>query len=163
MQADEKVQSHNEFKPFASGCRESSGKKLYGRSPKPSWVSDVACLLTDEGWLYLAGQKDLLTEEIAGYAMGERMTRDLVSQALFRDVAAKCAAAVRASMSRKGNCYDNTSIEGFWALKNESLRHCRFSNRQEAMREITEYMEIFYNRRRRQKRLAYLSPAAYEK
>lgn len=93
MQADEKVQSHDEFKPFASGCRESSGKKLYGLSPKPSWVSDVACFLTDEGSLYLAGRKDLLTEEIAGYAMGERMTGNLVSQALFRAVAAKRPAA----------------------------------------------------------------------
>jgi len=114
--------------------------------------------------LYLAGRKDLFTGEIAGYAMGERMTGSLVSRALFRAVTAKCAAAMRASMSRKGNCYDNAPIESFRGiLKNEPLHQCRFSTRQEAMREITAYMEIFYNRQRRQTRLAYLSSAAYEK
>ena len=67
-------------------------------------------------------------------------------------------------MSRKGNCYDNAPMESFWGtLKNELVHHRRYATRQEATREITEYIEIFYNRQRRQKRLGYLSPAAYER
>ena len=67
-------------------------------------------------------------------------------------------------MSRRGNCYDNAPIESFWGmLKNELVHHRRSATRHEAMQEITEYIEIFYNRQRRQKRLGYLSPAAYER
>lgn len=69
-----------------------------------------------------------------------------------------------ASMSRKSNCYDNAPMESFWGtLKQELLHHRRYHTRQEAIQDITEYIEIFYNRQRRQKRLGYLSPAAYEK
>ena len=71
---------------------------------------------------------------------------------------------MRASMSRRGNCYDNAPIESFWGvLKNELIHHRRYSSRQEAIQEITEYIEIFYNRQRRQERLNYLLPAAFEK
>jgi transposase InsO family protein len=132
--------------------------------------------------------KDLFTGEVVGYAMGERMTKNLVSQSLFRAVSTKRPAAglihhsdrgsqycalefqkllkqfgMQASMSRRGNCYDNAPIESFWGvLKNELVHHRRYATRQQAMREITEYIEIFYNRQRRQQRLGYLSPAAYE-
>jgi len=69
-----------------------------------------------------------------------------------------------ASMSRKGNCYDNAPMESFWGmLKSELVHHRRYRPRQEAIREITEHIEVFYNRQRRQKRLGYLSPAAYER
>jgi transposase InsO family protein len=69
-----------------------------------------------------------------------------------------------ASMRRKGNCYDNAPIESFWGtLKNELVYHRDYLTRQEAIKDITEYIEIFYNRQRRQKRLGYLSPAAYKK
>jgi putative transposase len=158
-------------------------------TPNQAWVTDITYIPTAEGWLYLAGHKDLFTGEVVGYAMGERMTKNLVSQSLFRAVAAKRPAAglihhsdrgsqycalefqklleqfgMQASMSRRGNCYDNAPIESFWGmLKNELVHHRRYATRQEAMREITEYIEIFYNRQRRQKRLDYLSPAAYER
>ena len=157
-------------------------------TPNQVWVTDLTYIPTGEGWLYLAGHKDLFTGEVVGYAMGERMTKNLVSQSLFRAVAAKrppaglihhsdrgsqyCANeyrnlleqfGMRASMSRRGNCYDNAPIESFWGmLKNELVHHRRYATRQEAIREITAYIEIFYNRQRRQKRLGYLSPAAYE-
>jgi putative transposase len=66
-------------------------------------------------------------------------------------------------MSRRGNCYDNAPMESFCgALKNELVYHQQYDTRQQAIREITEYIEIFYNRQRRQARLEYLSPAAYE-
>ena len=67
-------------------------------------------------------------------------------------------------MSRRGDCYDNATIERFCGvLKNELILHRRYTTRQEAMQEITEYIEIFYNHIRRQKRLGYLSPVAFER
>ena len=66
--------------------------------------------------------------------------------------------------SGTGNCYDNASMENFWAtLKTELVFHRRFATRQQAIREITEYIEVFYNRQRIQKQLGYLSPAAFER
>ena len=157
------------------------------KAPNQAWVTDITYIPTDEGWLYLAGVKDLFSGELVGYAMSNRMTTPLVMQALFRAVAAKrpekgllhhsdrgsqyCAHAyqkllrqfgMQASMSRKGNCWDNAPMESFWgALKTELVHHQRFSTREEAQREITEYIEIFYNRIRKQARLGYLSPAAF--
>jgi len=68
-----------------------------------------------------------------------------------------------ASMSRKGKCYDNAPMESFWGtLKQELVYQKRYRTRQEAMQDITEYIEVFYNRQRRQAKLGYLSPVAYE-
>jgi putative transposase len=65
-------------------------------------------------------------------------------------------------MSGRGNCFDNAPMESFWGtLKQELVHHCHYTTRQEAIRDITEYIEIFYNRQRRQARLGFLSPAAY--
>lgn len=155
--------------------------------PNRVWVSDITYVPTDEGWLYLAGHKDLFTSEIVGYAMGERLTRSLVSQSLFRALAAKrpekglihhsdrgsqyCSYEyqqlldqfnLKVSMSEKGNCFDNAPMESFWGtLKQELVHHRHYSSRQEAIRDITEYIEIFYNRQRLQAKLGFLAPAAY--
>jgi putative transposase len=157
-------------------------------TPNCVWVSDITYIPTNEGWLYLAGHKDLFNGEIVGYAMGARITKNLVSQSLFRAVAAKrpkqglihhsdrgsqyCAYEFReiidqfgmqASMSRRGNCYDNAPMESFWGtLKQELVYHRCYRIRQEAIQDITEYIEVFYNRQRRQARLSFLSPVAYE-
>jgi len=157
--------------------------------PNEVWLSDITYIPTEEGWLYLAGHKDLFTREIVGYALGNRITKNLVSQSLFKAVAAKrpglglihhsdrgsqyCAYEYRklldqfkmkASMSRKGDCYDNAPMESFWGtVKNELVHHRRYRTREEAIREISEYIEVFYNRQRRQARLGYLSPAVYER
>jgi transposase InsO family protein len=143
---------------------------------------------TEEGWLYCATHKDLFNGEIVGYALGSRITKSLVGQSLFRAIAAKRPAkglihhsdrgsqycsleyqkllaqfGIKTSMSRKGNCYDNAPMESFWGtMKNELVYHQRYATREQAIREITEYIEVFYNRQRRQARLGYLSPAAYE-
>jgi putative transposase len=158
-------------------------------APNQIWLTDITYIPTEEGWLYLAGHKDVFTGEIVGYAMGPRMTKNLVSQSLFRAVAAKgpvpglihhsdrgsqyCSPEyrklldqfhMRVSMSRKGDCYDNAPMESFWGtLKSELVHHRRYGTRREAIHEISEYIEIFYNRQRRQARLGYLSPAAYER
>ncbi len=65
-------------------------------------------------------------------------------------------------MSRRGNCYDNAPMESFWGiLKQELVNHRHYRNRREAIEDIAEYIEIFYNRQRRQAQLGFLSPAAY--
>lgn len=107
--------------------------------PNETWLTDITYVPTEEGWLYVAGVKDLYTCEVVGYAMGARMTTDLVSHALRKAVGAKrprpglihhsdrgsqyCAHDYQEqlrqwgmipSMSRKGNCYDNAPMESFW-------------------------------------------------
>jgi len=158
-------------------------------APNKVWVSDITYVPTDEGWLYVAGHKDLFSGNIVGYAMGERLTKNLVSQSLFKALAAKHPAdglihhsdrgsqycsqeyrtlmerfGLKVSMSGKGNCYDNAPMESFWGtLKQELVHHRRYRTRLEATRDIIEYIEIFYNRQRRQARLGFLSPVVYEK
>jgi len=155
--------------------------------PNEAWVTDITYVMTDEGWLYLAGVKDVFTCELVGYAMGPRMTQDLTAQALWRAVRSKrpppglihhsdrgtqyCADdywklvaqfGMVASMSRKGNCYDNAPMESFWgSLKNEMIHHQRYATRANAESAIKEYIEIFYNRQRRHSRLGYVSPASF--
>lgn len=144
---------------------------------------------THEGWLYLASHKDLFTGEIVGYAMGERFARDLTAQSPLRAFQSKrpCQGLIhhsdrgsqycsrehrsleerlglRASMSGTGNCYDNAPMKSFWGtLKQELVHHRRYGSRQEAVQDITEYIDIFDNRQRRQARLGFLSPAAFER
>lgn len=155
--------------------------------PNEVWTGDITYISTDEGWLYLAALKDVFSCEIVGYAMGPRMTTELVSKALFRAVqhhrpqpglihhtdrgSQYCAKAYRdlqtqfmmcSSMSRKGNCFDNAPIESFWgSLKNELVHHCRYATRAEAEASIREYIEVFYNRQRRHSRLGNLAPAEF--
>ena len=149
------------------------------------WVTDITYIPTKEGWFYLARHKDLFTGEVVGHAMSHRITKELISRSLFRAVAAErpdkglihhsdrgsqyCSHAyiklrdqfgMKSSMSRN----DNAPIESFrGTLKSELVNHRHYKTRNEAIKEIREYIEIFYNRQRRQVRLNYLSPAAYEK
>jgi len=155
--------------------------------PNAVWVSDITYVPTDEGWLYMAGHKDLFTSEIVGYAMGERLTRNLVNQSLLQAVSTRrpekgllhhsdrgsqyCSHEYQGllrqfgldvSMSGRGNCFDNAPMESFWGiLKQELINHRHYRTRREAIKDITEYIELFYNRQRRQAKLGFLSPAAY--
>ncbi|WP_370660989.1 IS3 family transposase [Massilia cavernae] len=155
--------------------------------PNEAWVTDITYIPTGEGWLYLAGIKDVFTCEMVGYALGARMTQELTAQALWRAVRSKrpppglihhsdrgsqyCADDYRKlvkqfgmlpSMSRKGNCYDNAPMESFWgSMKNEMIHHHRYATRADAESAIKEYIEIFYNRQRRHSRLGYESPARF--
>ena len=158
-------------------------------APNQAWVSDLTYIWTDEGWLYLAGIKDLFNGELVGYAMSERTTRTLVMQALFEYPAAlkrpghglilhsgprrsvllaglsgSCEAVrhenVHEPQGRLLGQRPDGKLLGF-PEKNELVHHMRFATRQEARNAITEYIEIFYNRRRKRARLGYLSPAAF--
>jgi len=157
--------------------------------PATVWGTDLTYIATDEGWLYLAGVKDFATREIVGHAMGERMTTELVQTALRKALGFRkplpgslcihhsdrgsqyCSREYRsdiekaglvASMSRKGNCYDNAPTESFWGhLKQELVYHRHFRTRAEATAAIREYIEIFYNRMRRHSALGNTAPSVY--
>lgn len=157
-------------------------------APDKVYVSDITYIPTGEGWLYLAGHKDLCSGRIVGYAMAERMTKNLVCESLLKAVALKrpanglinhsdrgsqyCSSdygdllkkfGMLPSMSGTGNCYDNAPMESFWGtLKQELVYHERYRTREEAKKSIIEYIEVFYNRQRRQAKLGFLSPVAFE-
>jgi transposase InsO family protein len=139
-------------------------------APNEVWLTDITYITTG-----------------VGYAMSERMTQELTGRALFRAVQQKRPAAglihhsdrgsqycahdyrkllkqfgMQASMSRRGNCFDNAPMESFWgSLKNELVHHCRYATRAEAEASIREFIEIFYNRQRRHSRLGYIAPAVF--
>ena len=153
------------------------------------WLSDITYVRTAEGWLYLAGIKDLHSCEIVGYAMSARMTTQLTLDALNSAYKARkpakglilhsdrgsqyCAheyqgraqkLGMRVSMSRRGNCYDNAPMESLWgSLKTELVHHRQFATHDEARAAITEWIELFYNRQRLHSRLGYLAPAEFAK
>ena len=158
-------------------------------APNQVWVSDITYCRTDEGWLYLATVKDLFHKGIVGWAAASTMTRDLVIQALenavqryrpaaglihhsdrgvqycshdFQNVLTKYG--MTCSMSRKGNCYDNACAETFFStIKLEMIYHRHFATRDQAKRAIFEYIEVFYNRKRRHQGLGYLAPVDFMK
>lgn len=155
--------------------------------PDQVWTADITYLATGEGWLYLAMVLDLHTRQIVGWAMRERMTDDLVIDALrmawFRrrprpdlifhsDRGSQyCSHAFQnqlaaygmlASMSRKGNCWDNAPSESFFnSLKNERVHGARYETRDEARADVFDYIEVFYNRSRRHSALGGISPLSF--
>ncbi len=163
------------------------GQKFDVSTPSTVWGTDITYVPTDEGWLYLAGVKDFASREILGYAMGSTMSTELVQTALrkavrFRKPSAGCIHhsdrgsqycaldyrkdvqkfGMIASMSRKGNCYDNAPTESLWGhLKQELIHQRRFHTRNEAMAAIREYIEIFYNRMRRHSALGNMAPSVF--
>jgi transposase InsO family protein len=156
-------------------------------APGKVWGTDITYILTDEGWLYLAGVKDFGSREIVGYAMGSSMNKELVQAALKTALRNRtplpgcihhsdrgsqyCSkdyrrdiekAGLHASMSRRGNCYDNAPTESFWGcLKQELIYHRRFATRAAAMAAIQEYIVIFYNRVRRHSSIGNMAPSIY--
>jgi len=156
--------------------------------PNQIWVADITYIETAEGWLYLAAILDLYSRKIVGWAMSERIDTILILKALAMALlhrnaptgllfhsdrgvqyasadyrAALANAGLTASMSRKGNCYDNAFIESFWStLKMELIYRRAFCTRQEAKREIFDYIEVFYNRQRSHTALGGLSPVDFE-
>ncbi|WP_246608780.1 IS3 family transposase [Paenibacillus agaridevorans] len=162
-------------------------QKFKTEKPNKVWVADITYIPCREGRLYLASILDLCTREIVGWRLGSRMTTDLVLGALQDAYKAKKpkkgllhhsdrgsqyasddyrkqlkAYKMRASMSRKGNCYDNACIESFHSVLKKELVYCkRFKTKQQAYEEIYRYIEFFYNRKRIHSALGYLSPARY--
>ncbi len=164
------------------------GRDFSVAEPDRVWVSDITYIPTDEGWLYLAGVVDLCSRTAVGWSMSEGLERQLVMDALkmaylrrrpckglihHSDRGSQYASAdyrqllsdygMQMSMSRKGDCWDNAVMESFFGtLKKELVHHRRYRTREEARREIFEFIEIFYNRQRLHSSLGYLPPAEYE-
>ena len=158
------------------------------RRPDQAWVTDATCILTAQGWLYLVAVLDVCSRRVVGWAMHQTLDARLVLAALRMALLQRrpkaalvvhsdrgmqfASAAYRqllaqhglvASMSRKGNCYDNAFIESFWSsLKYEVVYHQRFATFAQARAAIFNYIETFYNRTRLHSSLAYRSPIAFE-
>jgi putative transposase len=157
-------------------------------APNQIWVADITYIQTQESWLYVAAILDLYSRKIVGWAMSERIDTALVLGALSMAVlhrnpprellfhsdrgvqyaSADYRQALRqaglvASMSRKGNCYDNASMESFWStLKLELVFRRDFVSRRQAQSEIFDYIECFYNRQRSHSALNFQSPVDFE-
>jgi transposase InsO family protein len=152
------------------------------------WLADITYIWTREGWLYLAAVLDLFSRRIVGWALDARMKADLACKALSMGINRRQPAPglihhsdrgsqyaskiyqkllkrnqIVPSMSRKGNCWDNAPMESFFhTLKVELVHHRNYRTREEARREIIEYMEMFYNTRRLHSSLDYSTPAEHE-
>jgi transposase InsO family protein len=156
-------------------------------APNRVWSGDITYIATDEGWLYLAVVLDLFNREVVGWSLKPRMTADIVTDALtmawfrrkpapgvlfhsdrgsqYASHAMRCKLnefGMTASMSRKGNCWDNAPTESFFnSLKNERVYGARYATRQQASADVFQYIEGFYNRRRRHSTLGYCSPEEF--
>jgi putative transposase len=164
------------------------GQDFNADSPDQKWVSDITYIWTDEGWLYLAVVLDLYSRRVIGWAISERMTAQLVCDALIMALwnrkmptgvivhsdrgSQYCSALYQklfrkhqliCSMSKKGDCYDNAAMESWnHSFKVEAVHGERFKTRAEAKYQVFEYIEVYYNRKRLHSKLGYLSPDAFE-
>lgn len=155
--------------------------------PNTIWVSDLTYVRTDSGFGYLCAIKDLYDDVIVGWSYASHMRTEIVLDAFRSAVFNRkpgtglifhsdrgsqyASQEFRAelklfrfaqSMSGKGNCYDNAKIESFFArLKIEEVYRRRYRNHREAKENLFDYIEVFYNRRRRHSRLNYLSPIEF--
>lgn len=156
-------------------------------APNQVWTADMTYIWTDEGWLYLAVVLDLFNREVVGWSIKPRMRADIVVDALamawFRrkpapdlihhsDRGSQYAShafqarlaeyGMVCSMSRKGDCWDNAPSESFFnSLKNERVHGTRYATREAAMADLFDYIEVFYNRRRRHSTLKGKSPIQF--
>jgi putative transposase len=157
-------------------------------APDQKWGVDISYVWTAEGWLYLAIVLDLFSRRIVGWQLSDRMKRGLAIDALQRAINLRqpspglihhsdrgsqyCSADYRrlvrdhgfvASMSGRGNCYDNAMVETvFKTIKSELIWRTAFKSRDQASTAIGQYIEGFYNPRRRHSSLGYVSPATFE-
>lgn len=156
--------------------------------PNQKWGADISYIWTAEGWLYLAIVLDLYSRRIVGWATSHRLKKDLALNALRRAIVLRqplpglihhsdrgsqyCshdyqkllrANGMAASMSRKGNCFDNAMVETvFKTIKSEMIWRTSFQTRAAAELALGRYIDGFYNPRRRHSALAYKSPATFE-
>ena len=157
-------------------------------TPNMVWVTDVTCIWTMQGWLYLAAILDLCSRRIVGWATSEHNDRHLALEALRRAVyarrpprglihhsdrgspyagddylAAMCKHGIVPSMSRNGDCWDNAVAESFFAtLKGDLCDRRSYVTRDAASASIHEYIDAFYNRQRRHSTIDYVSPVEFE-
>jgi putative transposase len=164
------------------------GRNFTATAPNRMWLADITYVETNQGWLYLATVLDLYSRRIVGWAMEDHLRADLPLAALKMAISAQRpgaglihhsdrgvqyasesyrkairSAGFLASMSRKGDCYDNAPMESFFrTLKTELVHRRQYATRAEATRDIFAYIEGFYNRTRRHSALGFISPIEME-
>lgn len=155
--------------------------------PNRVWVSDITYIWSRQGWSYLAVVLDLYSRRVVGWELGERITADLITTALGRALRNRMVTTGLVVHSDRGSqyvservqgiledhrclpshghsCYDNAVAESFFhTIKGEHLRFEHFSTREEVRTSLFEYIEMFYNRRRRHSTLGMVSPVEFEK
>jgi transposase InsO family protein len=162
-------------------------QNFHAARPNEIWLSDITYVPAGNRWAYLCAFKDLCTMEIVGWAMADHMRAELVIEALamalkrrtpleglivHSDRGVQYASqkfraeldlhGFRSSMSRKGDCYDNAPMESFFgSLKVEEVYKTKYMTLEEARIKIFDYIECFYNRKRRHSSLGYVSPIEY--
>lgn len=157
-------------------------------APNTTWAGDITYIWTAEGWLYLAVVLDLFSRRVVGWAVSQRIDAALVLDALATALHGRPAPdlhhsdrgsqyasgdyrallkerGITCSMSRKGNCWDNACVESFFSTLKQELVYERgvFVTRAEAKTALFDYIEVFYNQKRRHSALGYVSPAAFER
>jgi transposase InsO family protein len=156
--------------------------------PDKVWVSDITYIATERGWLYLTVFLDLFSRMVVGWALSSSLSAEMVLTALYRGIRTRRPGAgliihsdrgvqyackdfrqvlekhrFVQSMSRKGDCWDNAVAESFFGiLKSELVHHERFKGPQDTLKELFEYIEVFYNRKRKHSTLGYQTPVRYE-
>jgi len=186
-----KTTDSNHELPIAERIFKTEEPDTWPTRPNQVWAGDLTYIGTDEGWLYLTIQLDIFTRKVVGYAMTDHMRSEAMTSAMSMAVTTQglrqseplvshsdrgCQYAsdeyrshlkrlgITASMSRRGNCYDNAYAESFFhTLKVELVHRRRFKTRAEAEAAIFEYIEVWYNRRRIHSALGYRSPMEYER
>jgi transposase InsO family protein len=157
--------------------------------PNTRWVADITYVPTREGWLYLAGVKDLCTRKMVGWKMDLHLSADLVCDAILDAIRKECPGPdlihhsdqgvqyaceayrelldrhqITCSMSRVGNCYDNAAMESFWGSYKQELvypEHFEKKTREEVKLATFRCIELYYNRVRKHSGLGYKSPEQY--
>jgi putative transposase len=164
-------------------------REFTAAGPNRKWVADFTYVWTAQGWLYVAAVLDLYSRRIVGWSMSHEMTAQLVTDALMMaiwrrgkpqellhhsDQGSQYTAedfqrlladqGIVCSMSRRGNCWDNAAMESFFStLKIERINRTKYKTRDEARADIFDYIERFYNVRRRHSTIGQISPVAFER
>ena len=164
-------------------------RQFHAASPNRKWIADFTYIWTAEGWLYVAAVIDLFSRRVVGWSMSPSMTAQLVADALLMAIwrrgkvdallhhsdqgsqyaseqfrALMADNGVACSMSRSGNVWDNAAMESFFSsLKTERTARKKYRSRSEAKADVFDYIERFYNPKRRHSTLGYLSPIAFER
>jgi putative transposase len=167
------------------------GRDFAASAPDQKWACDLTYIWTDEGWLYLSVVIDLFSRKVVGWSMTDHLRAEGVAEALqmairrrgpsgggggllhhsdrgvqyacdlYRQLLAEHQ--IQCSMSRPGNCYDNAVVESFFGtFKTELVHRTRYATRAQARVSVFEWIECWYNRRRRHSSLRYMSPEAFE-
>jgi putative transposase len=172
---------------FARYAPNRLARRFTTEQPNRAWVSDITYIWSRQGWSYLVVVLDLYSRRVVGWELGDRITADLIAVALTRALEGRRTGPGLVVHSDRGSqyaservqmilddhgclpshglsCYDNAVAESFFhTIKSEHLRFEHFSTREEVRSSLFEYIEIFYNRRRRHSTLGMVSPAEFEK